>query len=82
MENCAIRICKIAGGTQLNKIQLKPVEKKTAHNDSAACVCVCVCLCAGVLSCVTCVSVPHALSGLFLVFLLCRRPASKTDGNS
>ena len=32
------------------------------------CVCVCVCLCAGVLSCVTCVGVPHALSGLFLFF--------------
>ena len=81
MENCAIRICKIAGGTQLNKIQLKPVEKKL-HTMILRRVCVCVCLCAGVLSCVTCVSVPHALSGLFLVFLLCRRPASKTDGNS
>ena len=67
MENCAIRICKIAGGTQLNKIQLKPVEKKL-HTMILRRVCVCVCLCAGVLSCVTCVSVPHALSGLFLVF--------------
>ena len=48
MENCAIRICKIAGGTQLNKIQLdQTCWKRTANNDSS-CVCgvwVCVCAC-------------------------------------
>ena len=73
MENCAIRICKIAGGTQLNKIQLDQTCWKRAANNDSSCVCgvwvcVCVCLCAGVLSCVTCVGVPHALSGLFWVF--------------
>ena len=47
MENCAIRICKIAGGTQRNKIQLKPVEKELQtmiRPVYAACVCACVCV--------------------------------------
>jgi hypothetical protein len=51
MENCAIRICKIAGGTQLNKIQQdQTCWKRTANNDSSSvcgvwvCVCACVCV--------------------------------------